>query len=716
MFTVILLSDRARARFDRWSVLFEPFEADHSLAICDWNRRSPGDTLAQAVPQLSEAILGKSEWRAVVLDMALDEPDAFSGADPENPFDYLENMGVDPISGRPREQLNLTRSPHALIRLAHMLLGYPDMGTKAFVADPSHWDPEVGRRVHQSEVEAPFEAGSQARADAVARFRSELVSKRDVQLHFREVEYSEDERTLHRQLSDRYRSLHSRPTEVIFMATRAPVEMNPVEVLKKAWRPFTDQGPSRFVERNDYPASCRFVVHDLPPQTDTRFELDELRMWLALLCIAANDLPASALQAERVYRVGTEVDSDALAHALIAHLGELAATREKIEARIQQSRHSTSDPIGEILRQRPVHVSFDQLGGEELHVSTTGFGWASDMPRRESVRWQDAMSDLRLRTDAFVRRPRRVLARTVAETRHQTHSFLDEDIAVNGIARDELQEELVKRTRRLAQPATAEILNRARLRRILDENDKAIRQAIAQRMTRNTILAASGVVLMAWLIGFSPYLIQAGFLSGEHLADSAAVLLIIVLLLILGGVITLIVMKRRLVNRMRECNRQLRNFVGGVNTGAHEFGAYLSDVITYMRGQAVLISTQMSDERHAGDRARWAMTRNELVERMEREKAIVLSLDHQLAIDRGSRSPLEANSDPGPQVRQLFRLATGRGRAMLNNSGETIHAPYDFIKRLVIANLSVTEPSGASVVVEPEGVRSRQPGEGIATS
>lgn len=693
MFTVIVLSDRARARYERWRVLFEPFEEAGTLAVCDWQRAVSEDNLARVVPGLTDAVVGKREWRAVVVDTVVDDPSGAEATDPANPFDYLDNMGVDPVSGRPKEQLNLARSPHAVIRLAHMLLGYPDMGAKAFLPDPSYRDPVTGQRVHESEVRARAEAMGEDVGQVVAQFRAELVGKWDVQVHYREEQYTEEERDTHRRLADTYRPLLTRPNEVTFIATRNPVEGNPVALLRRAWGEFTDQGPSRFVERNDYPASCRFAVYDLPPANDVRFELDELRFWLSVLSIAANDLPASALQAERLYRVGVELDDQSLGRMLTEHLSRLAAARDDIDAEIRKPREGTEISMAELLRPSTVPVPFDQIGGEELRVPVGGYSWATDVPRSEAVRWNDAAVELRSKADAFVRRPRRVLSRTVQDTRKQTRAYLDGDVALDEIARDELLEELARRSHRLAQPATVDILNRARLKRIVDGGDAGIRRAISRRMTRNTIVFASAVVLLSWLAGFTPYLLQAGFIDWVTFADSVGVTLIGMLLLVLAGVVTLTVMRRRLVGRMRDLNRELRTFTTGVNAGAGEFGTYLSDVLTYMRGQAVLIATDRRAAAHEADRARWAAVRDRIQGAMDVEKAIVRGLDFPMAIERGAQHDLEITAGHVSHLEQLFHLPRGRARAMLNTSGETIEAPYAFVTRLTLLHLQVSEPT-----------------------
>ena len=128
MFTVILLSDRAAPSFDKWRTLFDPFVLRGDVAFCEWNQSSGARTLSKAVPTLAETIVGKKDWRVVVVDWAAGIEDSRERVDPENPFDFIDNIGDDPETGRPAEQLSMQDSPHALIRITHLLLGYPEIG------------------------------------------------------------------------------------------------------------------------------------------------------------------------------------------------------------------------------------------------------------------------------------------------------------------------------------------------------------------------------------------------------------------------------------------------------------------------------------------------------------------------------------------------------------------------------------------------------------
>lgn len=690
MFTVILLSDRAKARFARWGVLFEPFEESGEIAFCDWNQGSNVRSLSQAIPRLSDVIIGKRDWRVIVVDTESETSRGLHATNPENPFDYLDNS-LGNRAGHRSESLNLEESKHPLVRLSHMLLGYPSMGTKSFMADPSYVDRESNQRVYESDfIRAEVSKGERVE-EAAARFRAALVTERDVQTHYREIDYTEEERERHLRLAQRYQVRQSRPNEVIFIATREPIEDNPTARLKSLWGESEDLGPTRFVDRNDYPASCRFAVYDLRPKDHTAFELDELRFWLSVLSLAANDLPPSSFQADRLYRIGVELDEVTLGTTLNSHLGLLAGARESIDALVRNPIKNKDNPIAEILKQKNVRVPFDQLGGEELNVSTSGYSLASDVPKSESARWSNSILELRHRVDAFVRKPKRVLAKTVGDTRQQAESYLDDSRTLNEFERQELREELVKRTQRLTQPATPDILDRARLQTLLDQHDTSVKRLIAERMRMSTIVMASCFILVAWLGSFTPYLIQAGFTDLTILGESLLFVLVVLGIVAGVGLLVLMYMKHQLVSRIRAMNSALRSFVIGVKSSAGQFGDYLSDLATFMYGHSVLMS---ADKHEADDRLlrlKRAAIRKRIVERMESEKAIVLGVGQSLQIERSQHKPSEYELESLAALKQIFRLPRGQRPCALNRTGEQIAAPYDFVSRLGIEHLSLRE-------------------------
>lgn len=691
VFTVILVSDRALLRFERWKYLFEPFEEAGLLRICHWNRGGPDEKLNEVVPELADAIYGQSEWRAIVVDTVVDVENDWEKTVPGNPFDYLDNVTERIGTGRTPEQLNLEPSPHPLIHLAHLLLGYPEITPKAFLADPSYWDPAVNRRVYLSEKSNGLNQSEESALSA-EQVRADLGGKRDVQVHYRELPYTDEELKLHRQLSDRYRLFHTRPKEVIFLATREPGYGNSSLDLRRAWSTAEEYQPSRFIERNDYPPSCRFVVHDLPKAIDNRFQLEKMRLWLSLLCIAVNEIPGSALQAERVYGLEVKLDEVKLANILNDQLTQLTAEQEFIEHVISQPQRMTDKSVDEVLNQQPIRVAFDEIGGSELRVSTEGYSWASDVPRRESTRWQESMNELKIAAEAFSRRPRRALKRSVEQARGNSHAFRKDEITLDGISLDELEEELVKQSQNLAQPTSQDVLDRAALNERIDRHDAKVRRTIFRRMEKRTVFSAFVSVALVWVFAFTPYVALAAWNAVAFIESLSVAFLTLGILGVLG-IGTLLFMKSRFLKIVREVNTDMRHYVSSVNAAANEFTSYLTNLLIFMRGQAVKISSINGGERARLRKRELEQTRLRIVERINRGKFLVRALGQDLAIEKSAASVLRVQGISEASVSRLFHWPTSRREIPLNESGEKLQAPYDGIQRLVITRLDVQEPN-----------------------
>jgi hypothetical protein len=688
VFTVIVLSDAARQIFASSRVFFEPFEDNGEIAFCQWNQSEDALTLIQALPTLPEIIRGKKEWRAVVVDHAALTPNQPHARDPENPFDFLDNTQLE---------LNLEDSHHALVRIAHALLGYPEMAAKSFEPVLSYTDTNTGARVRRSasdiaEIfpETPFN-------DVLARTSS---SQYDVKMQYREIDYSDEEQAAHRQLVARYRVKEVQPSEVVFVSTRAPMEEDSKVLLRRAWRTEVEHNSSRFVERNDYPPSCRFASYDLVGPENSGYEQDEFRFWLSVLTVATNLIPPSALQAERLYDLNVELSEAALGDALNTHMSKLSSVRERLDALLQKPTEPPKLDVEALLKPQKISLEFDKLGADSLAVETRGYALSTDQPYNERSRWEADFARLRMDADLFVRKPRQVLSRAVFHARAKSRIQLTEEHVLSVPERQLIEDELEASVRSLTEPATADILDRARLNALLAEHRQRVSSYMHQRMRRKTILTASAVMLGAWLAAFVPYIIQAATKGPATLGSSLLVALLAVWIVGVVGVASLFWMRVRLIRLLADLNASMRKFTTGVSSGAVVFADYLSNLATHMQARSLLRSAAQNDGAELAHLRRLHALRARVVDALETEKGIVSSLGMPLAIQRSEVAMFDPQD--AAAVRRLFQLTVADGSAEFNHSGEMIDAPYSFISRLTIERITLFEdPSRRSDIDMP---------------
>lgn len=679
MFTVLILSDAAKSIFDRSEMFFTPFVDTGKIAFCQWNQAPGAVTLAEALPDLPVVIRGKSEWRAIVVDHPLVVDDPAQRCDGENPFDYVDNTDTAP---------GLTSSPHPMVRIAHLLLGYPELGAQSFEPVLEYREPVTGEPKQLSGAELRARYPDLDTSEAIAR---ESQDKYDARVHYREIEYGPAQKERHRALVEQYRMKEIRPSEVVFVSTRTPVEEDPRTQLLRAWSTESEQGASRFVERNDYPPMSRFAVYELLNPENSGYDQDELRLWLSVLSLAVNLLPPSTFQSDRVYRLEVELSEDQLGSTLNAHMSRLGTIRDHLEGLLRRPQAPPETTVTELLEPQKVALAFDRLGGEELRVSTTGYSLASDRPRDEIGFWREEYDQLVLETSQFVRKPRRVLARAVFDARVKARSFLDKDYVLSDLDQEELELELGKRLLRLARPTTTSILDRSRIAAALERHDRDVTGLVAQRMPFATILTASLVVLGIWAASFVPFMIQAWGKGTTAFFDSLLVVLAVLGAIAGVGVVTLFWMRRRLVRRLRVVNTGMRSFVRNVNDGASVFAAYLSDLATFMHAQSILLGARRFRGRERSrNREREALL-GEIRDVIAREKKIVTSLGVPVQVQRLTSGLETFDPDDPHEVSRLFRIPVGDRRADFNESGDTIDAPYDFVTRLTLDRVSLFE-------------------------
>jgi len=717
VFTVIVLSRTAQRRFGEWKEIFLPFIEDGRIAVTDWTHPNTPSDLARAIPGLAEAVKGHDEWRLLVVGTGSEGAFGQEASDPANPFDFVGNWAVNQPEEEDHWSLNLEDSPYPLVRLTHMVMGYPEMGTKTFFADPSYWDPKLHERIYESSyVEEKAKEGV-AEEDARKEFTAQLPSRHDVQTHYHQDDYTEDEQKRYRELIRRYEVKQTRPDELVLLSVRDPVVSRPTDELREAWLRGSQSSlwqrgakgeQSRFVDRNDYHPSARFVLFDRPPEDHAAYDLGELRFWLSVLALAINDVPASSFQAERLYKVDVDVDAEGLSETLNAHLGKLAAARDHLDRELRRPMQVTRLEVEEVLEPKQVYVSFDHLNGDELSVPSQGYGLSRNRPTDEMGRWNDSYLNLETSVDIFNRKPKRVLAQAVEITREtRLNPSLPSEV-MSDIEREELEEDLSNRIQALASATTRDILDRRRLDEILERHRQEIRGVIRQRMSSSTIAMASGLVAFVWLAAFLPFLIQAFQGGGVAVAESFLVVLVILGILFTAGLTVLLIMRKALQDRIRDFNQELKHYVHSVKAGASAFADFLSGIATYMHGRAIL--DDQDRQQRAGRLHRLKMLANlEVIKStIAREKSLIKSVGRTVEIRRLNAGTSEFEPWRDDSLSKLLTLPVAPGQCEFNNTGEYLDAPFNFVDRLSLTPTVVREDLPRQKILMEEMIVGRE--------
>lgn len=690
MFTVILVSRAAQASLDRWRDLFTPFEQQGLIAFCTWNAGSSPRSLHEAAPDLPSAIKGKREWRAMVIGTGQETTTLRRTSADFNPFDLSTDAegsaSIPTAVGEP--------SPYAVIRLTHMLLGIPELGPKGFEPELSYEDPETRSRIYYGDFAARYPDLTED--EVKDRFEAEFLLGHNRQTNYRVIEPSPLEVQAHSALARMYELDQIPPTEVLLMATRVSSRGAPADLLELAWSSGESKVSSRFVERNNYPASTRFLVFDLKPPGHTEYDFNELLFALSVLTIAVNDLPSSGLQAERLYQVELDVDKPELAAMLNDHLGQLVRVRDYIQTRLKDERVRSGVVLREVLPRTSVTVDFERLKGEGLAVSLSGYSLASDRPGDDPSRWQESVGALRAEAARFMRLPARALQQAVLEARAKEASLATDPAPLTDIDIAELEVELASRSDGLVRKASGISVTSEQLDDLIRSHDARITGAIHERMRWGSIMMASGVVLGAWSIALVPYLIAALFDGGINLAESLLLTVVVLGIVATVGLLTLEVMRRQLVSLIRNLNRDLRDFVSQVGRGAEEYSEFLSDLVTYASGRRRLLSERRRVSHRHAEKLHLHRLLRRIEERIDTEKSLIRSLDQPVQIEQGGHIVADVEQYGAFKAGKVLLWPPGRTVCEFNTSGDKVLAPYAFVTRLDVRDLAVTEPPPGS--------------------
>lgn len=637
MYTVIIQSpETAQLGRDYRRLLFEDFIDRGELDFCTWIKT--GDSVDTALPALYDLVAGKREWRAIIVQS---ERDRLTGPEsaPNNPFDFLENRDQSPYE--------VSESSVPLIRLTQLLGGVPE--------------PELAFEPVMLE-----EDGKATRVVYKPRRSPEAARE-------------------HKRLSEKYQFFENRPREVLVLSTRQPVD-NTAQEIAAAWNLRLESESSEFWHRNRYPSLCRFLTCDVVNERHSLYCGSVFKLWCAVLLLALNQVEASSLQAYRLYHLSLELDTGRLSEAFSGYCAKMEAMLNQLEA-AEDNRESLES---QTLRQPPrvdqeVSVTFNAKHSADLMVDTRSLGLTGDVPRSEWNYWIDGFRRATVALTELLRSPLRALDVAADDTRRRGVYPRDQVELLNRYQRSDLEEALEKTYfETLDQRAKLgfDPRRRQKEREIIDQQ---VRRRIAQRLTRKRALAGGGICLGCVVLGSLPYFIGSGRQGGAALLW--ALVVVVLTLVVCGGfgLAEVWIQRKEMADAMEDHNRCMHETIREVQNSAQHYTGYLSALCSYLRGRSYL------------DQERWL--------RSTQANQAQLSRGHRRAIAkccalvRSWGGALGATVEPGlgdkppafdaavaPEENLAYRFPTrNQGRRIpLNQTGETMFSPYDFIRSMTL--------------------------------
>ena len=671
MHTVIILNRHSSDLLQDFKFLFKPFLEKGLISFCDWNES--GTDIQSSVPDLYNLIKGKQEWRALILgtDSMREQPTQYV-PDEKNPFDFPKESYED---GIPRE------SNVPVIRMAHMICGYPMSTVKNFEKGYEYYDESINglKRVRESEL-----------TDDDLYNLSEQYGEQ-LKAIYMEEEVGEQFKEAQKALLDKYSFMDIRPREVMFISTRKH-QMDEDDIFS-SWNIQLEMESSNFCARNKYPNSCRFMCYDITNPENSRYMRELMELWLSVLTVALNKIPASTLQAYRLYRLRVDVSDKEMCTLLNKHLDKLDAVYRFVEERMRMKPDCSFEPEEEMVERQHIPVVFEGNAGRNLLIKTSSVGLSKDCPRDEMFFWIQQVSEKQRNIEWFLKEPRRAIDKSAQYMKNKADDFYGEEYELDRFQVMDLEQEIELLEQEILECDTRGTVDDKKIKAEIKEIDKKVKKDISARMDRGVVLGTGFLALFVYLLGFVPYIYNAalegtnGFLSALIMSSGA------LLVVALGGLIALLVLRRRIVKSMERFNRIVKKMVANVNMASMKFGEYFSVVCSYMKAQSIHVGIRKKSDSMSSAKFILRAHRQALKLSIAQSEEFMASygMKRDAEIVKNVTSFFDETKLPKDSRIYYFEVNNVANDIPLNETGDYVTAPYDFIAKLRIERQDIFE-------------------------
>lgn len=628
------------------------------MDFCDWNEG--GTDVNSTVPDLYKRIRGKKVWRAIIINTdSLYNYRSSAVPSRDNPFDFSETDSET----YPHE------SPIPLIRLAHLLGGYPSAPPTSFEKAYEFFDDQTGERIRMSEAE--FEASPY----------SEHLSKSELKSVFLEKKPPADLLKAYHDMAEKYALDAVRPSEILLISTRQKSDDNMRAKIFSAWQNHFEGGSSNFWERNKYPTESRFLFSEISKIDNALHAQDISCFWLSVLSLAVNHVSPSTLQAYRLYRLWVELDLEQLGLILSDHIDNLDAAYKYVKLQLGKlpDFDIASDESLLPVQTVPLAITNKDDGNQYIDIDRNSANQTA------LGSYSGKQEELQKNLTSQAVNPRRAIDRAAKLVKTKSHAFYGEAYELDEYQMDDLREELNEYEMQIFTTRPKNAFSKEKTKETGDIVSNQIAKTVAPPMSTESIVIAGIIALVLVCIGNIYYFIQS--YEQETLGWAIILTLVVVAVTAVGGVIALNWHKNIMEDKIRAATQPVRETLSEVHESNACFENYFTNVCTYMKGQSMLKGSKLCDDRSTSDRSRLNAHSRAIKSVIERDRVWLYDFDL-------TRHPEERIANIAflfdyhlqPEGNQFYRLPVNSepDTMMVNTSGETCVAPYAFIQKLII--------------------------------
>ena len=162
--------------------------------------------------------------------------------------------------------------------------------------------------------------------------------------------------------------------------------------LKEIWSTKLETESSRFWLRNNYPEICRFLCFDVSDIYNELYTRELFQFWLTVLTLAKNKIPASNIQAYRLYKVYCDFDKAMMKETFTDIYSVICQAKETVESSLKVLPERTFQSDEEILQLQPVPVVFENHDEQSAYQIVNGIYHtviSRDIVKRHRINRQD---------------------------------------------------------------------------------------------------------------------------------------------------------------------------------------------------------------------------------------------------------------------------------------------------------------------------------------
>ena len=661
MYTVLIQSQKTLNDFGNFRPLMADSMKNGVVVECRWEES--GRTLETALPDLFRLVQDKKEWRAVIICTQPSDGDGPHPASKFNPYDYLENAveeTPDTVQAAPKmkvENGEIVESRVPLIHLTHLLCGIP--------APTPEFEAKVVFGEHGDETERPDDRDQIKKVVYVPTWSSE------------------QEKTAYKKwMKEHY--LPFVPPKEIYMLYARDVDdaLDTYDAVQFSWNRHQEIQSSRFWERNFYPQNCRFMIFDMTHRGEMFHQQELFRFWTIVLLLSLNNVDPDILQANRLYKVGLDMDLDKMKESFENTAIKLNGTRYILEQAIERERRELRASGAEIPDYKlKIKVDFTSVSSTP-RLGLPSYGLLKSSDNRDQAEWRDYRSEAMTRIDRMLKSTERILDQAAGTMREESQYRKDDVRQLNEFQQIELEASLDEVYHRLLQDQANLPPSEKDMKKDVEEAEEFVLDRMRRRVTGRQL----GYMLVVFIASVLLFL-GTGLFTPK--ADYASVLVMIgstVLMILLFVFVALFWYKKQFDETIGYFRESLSDLVSRIIDNGSLFSEFFSDVASHIHGKSYMDEVREQEESFTNNfyfKVKHVKEIDGFISQLKQWNT-ALHLNANL-----SNVPLDdtvdAESVDTINYERLSELDAGKKfRIPVGKSGSTIMSPYGFIRELHI--------------------------------